>query len=104
MTPVILTNNSVINTAEITWEHIVVAIILGNPCILNKGYKEPAEQLSFKHIGAGSFGNGFDLHHEIDTPQLMVEKALELNYKVAVFESEHWRQALQWLIDNSFNF
>ena len=60
MTPVILTNNSVINTAEITWEHIVVAIILGNPCILNKGYKEPAEQLSFKHIGAGSFGNGFD--------------------------------------------
>ena len=113
MTPVITTNDTTISTADITWNHVVVAIINEKPCLLGKGYDEPAEKLSFRIIGSddkeadtatGTFGNGWDFNNKANTPQLMVEQALNLKHKVAVFESEHWRQALQWLIDNSFNF
>ena len=99
-------------TKDIDWRHTVVGIINGSPCILTKGYEELDERLTFRFISndplsfpskgsTGMFGNGYDYGIKRDTPQLMVEHAIGQGHKVAVFEPNEWKNALQWLIDNA---
>jgi hypothetical protein len=97
-----------IKTSDIRWDHVCVAIINDRPTILGKGYNEDSSELTFRFIGGsigtsstGTNGNGFDFGPNNNTPQLMVEHALYLGYKVAVFEHNQWREALQWLMDNT---
>ena len=77
MTPIIVTKDTTISTADITWNHVVVAIINEKPCLLGKGFDEPAEKLSFRVIGSdnkeadtatGTFGNGWDFNNKARTP------------------------------------
>lgn len=106
MTPIIKAEaQDKILTSEITFNHIVVAIIDKSPTILSKGYKEASEQLSFKCISNATeiitMGNGYSFG-EIDTIKGMVEYALNVKQaNIAVFENTDWKQALQWLIDNA---
>lgn len=95
-------------TSEITNNHLIVAIIEGEPCILGRGYYELPKKLIFFYLyGHGgqkiiTEGNGRDFH-ELDTIQKMVEYAITANNKnkLAVYNQDDWKLALQWLIDNA---
>lgn len=89
-------------TKDITEQHIVVAVIDGCPCILNKGFYDDDKDLAFKIISRDfTNGNCYRFGGE-NTIQRMVEFAIQ-NKKatVAVFHQSDWKQALQWLIDNA---
>ena len=110
MTPILNTENDTILVSDINNTHIVVANINGNPCILGKGFGELGKDLCFfllknDRIFTNSsanitVGNGFGYDQNHDTPAKMVKIALENDNKVAVFEQDNWKDALQWLIDN----
>lgn len=100
--------NRFIQTSDIRWDHICVAVIHEKPTILGKGYNEDSSQLTFRYIGCstgtastGTNGNGYDFGPNNNSPQLMVEHALHLGHKVAVFEHNQWKEALQWLMNNA---
>lgn len=105
MTPIISREQQdTILTSEITEQHLVVAVIEGNPYILSKGYNEENKKLSFFEFNNGfSYGNGFDISDDYDTIQKIVEFWLyEKACKgIAVFHETDWKKALQWLIDNA---
>lgn len=90
-------------TKDITEQHIVVAVINGNPCLLNKGETEPEGKLSFKILNNNfTKGNCYDYPSLECTLKKMVEHAMkDTSDKVAVFHQSDWKQALQWLIDNA---
>lgn len=89
-------------TKDITEQHIVVAVNNGIPLLLSKGYSEGMKDLTFYNLTYDfTFGNGWDFGGNCDTIQKMVEQALSVGYKVAVFHQSDWKQALQWLIDNA---
>ena len=90
-------------TNDITEQHIVVAIIYEQPCILSKGWGQDESKLQFNIlVDSFMFGNGYDFSPKHNTIKKMVEKAMkDSNNKVAVFHQSDWKQALQWLIDNA---
>jgi len=108
---IITTNDSTIHVERIdSAEHIVVANIDGNPCILGKGYDEPTTCLSFFIIGSMALGkgyqpitrgNGYNIGDDYDTVAKMVLKAIDMGYEVEVFHKTDWVKALEWLINIS---
>ncbi len=92
---------------DITYQHIVVAVIENKPCILHRvGYETESEvvfgELTLCEDDKHSFtlGNGFTFIDVHTTPSTMVEAAIDLGYKIGVFEPDKWRDALHWLLNN----
>lgn len=105
MTPIIENQKQdTILTKDITWQHLVVAVIDGKPCILGKPFEKSGRELTFFTLcsitNCITYGNGYDYSTNEDTPQKMVEYALGMGNKVAVFNQSDWKDALKWLIDN----
>jgi hypothetical protein len=89
-------------------DHIVVAIINGDPTILGKGYYEGMDKLTFFILGGDddsspiTGGNGYDFSHTDDTVEKMIRKVLaNENNKVEAFHVTEWRAAMKWLLNNA---
>jgi len=108
MKPIISTGTKdTILTSEITWNHLIVAVIQGEPCILGRGYNEVDSNIPFfvlkNNCGSKCIttGNGYPRSPKEDTPQKMVEFFIKQGEKVAVFHQDDWRDALTWLLENT---
>jgi hypothetical protein len=99
----IQTQNDVINIEDINEDYLVVAVILGAPRILSKGWEEGNSQFSFFNLKDNfTLGNGIPYPGEGNTIQKMIEMAIqEPNSKIEAFHQRNWKEALQWLIDNA---
>lgn len=88
---------------QVTSNHIVVGIVNGNPCMLNKGFSEPSTQLTFRDLTDHFVtGNGYRYTDEEDSIKTMIEWSIKGHgSKIAAFPQKDWKQALQWLIDNA---
>ena len=108
MKPVLNTKNEIYVSDIDEKEHIVVAVIYNCPCMLGRGYDETRDNLNFFLLGSNNefnhtitTGNGYNFTHTEDTVQKIVIKAISMGHKVEVFNKQDWRDALNWLMDNT---
>lgn len=99
-------DNKVIYTDEITTDHLIVSIYNGEPCILSKPYECGDDDYGFmvfcnkdEDNEIITIGNSYPFYGECDI-QGVVEKVVNSDNKIAVFEQKDWKNALQWLINN----
>lgn len=96
-----------IEVDEITFNHLIVAVINGIPTILGKGYHEKNEKLGFFILHNNNvnitLGNGYQLLPTADTPASMIKEAYKKfpGCEIRVYESKDWKQALKFLINNA---
>jgi hypothetical protein len=103
------TSHDTIDVSKINGrDHIVVAVIHNKPTILGKGYNQDQSDLIFFLLGTShndqciTKGNGYDYSDKYDTIEKMVLRAIDDGHKVEAFRNEDWKQALQWLINNTY--
>jgi len=107
MTPVekIPSEERYIEYSSITAQnHIVVAVINNDPCILTKDYESDNSELTFISLSKRcTVGNGYSYDSKDDSITKMIKRAKEADTsnKVEVFCYSDWNKALQWLINNA---
>jgi hypothetical protein len=104
-------NKPQIHIDKITNGHIIVAIIYGYPTILSQDYNNP-KNISFKIVSEITSGNSYSgntsehLFINLNRDEIIrkflkhIRKSMS-DIVMEVFLPNQWREALQWLMDNS---
>lgn len=94
--------------SDITHQHLVVAIIHNEPCILFRTDIDNGKY-SFGILNGKinnmliTGGNGYDISGNHKNLSEFIKKTFETfpNTKMEVFKQGDWKKALQWLINNA---